>query len=61
MVLFSYSDLAPGDMPPKYLVGQKWALFLPRPTRRHLAGGGGGQWSRYLPMFDVLISYFPQV
>ena len=44
-------------MPPKYLVAQKWALFLPQPTKRHV---GGGLWAQYLPMFDFLISYFPQ-
>ena len=37
-------------------LGQKWALFLPRPAPRHTPDSA---WARYLPMFDVLISYFP--
>ena len=42
-------------MPPKYAAGQKWGLFLPTPTDRHR----GRVWSQFLPMFDLLISYFP--
>ena len=43
-------------MPPKYLLGQKWALLLPKPTSRNRDPA----WTQYLPMFDLLISYFPQ-
>ena len=57
LVVFSYSDINLLDMPPKYLLGQKWALFLPTPTQRH---SSSSTWSHYLPMFDLLISYFPQ-
>ena len=57
LVMFSYTDLLVTDMPPKYLLGQQWALFLPRPSPRHAPDS---DWARYLPMFDVLISYFPQ-
>ena len=56
VVMFSYGDINMAEMPPKYL-GQKWALFLATPTSRH---ANAGRWSQYLPMFDLLISYFPQ-
>eukprot|EP00092_Neocalanus_flemingeri_P034527 GFUD01037545.1.p1 GENE.GFUD01037545.1~~GFUD01037545.1.p1 ORF type:complete len:292 (+),score=15.12 GFUD01037545.1:74-949(+) len=55
LVIYSYSDIDLTDMPPKYAAGQKWGLFLPKPTARHT----GKVWSQFLPMFDVLISYFP--
>ena len=54
-MIYSYSDIDLTDMPPKYAAGQKWGLFLPKPTERHK----GEVWSQFLPMFDVLISYFP--
>jgi len=55
LVIYSYSDINLQDMPPKYAAGQKWGLFLPQPTERH----SGKLWSQFLPMFDILISYFP--
>ena len=55
LVIFSYSDISLNDMPPKYLLGPKWALFMPEPTERHR----GRIWPQFFTMFDVLISYFP--
>ena len=55
LVLFSYADTVLTDLPPKYLLKPKWGLFLSQPTKRH----SGRIWNQFLPMFDVLISYFP--
>ena len=55
LVLFSYGDTILADLPPKYLLKPKWGLFLSQPTKRH----AGRIWNQFLPMFDVLISYFP--
>ena len=55
LVLFSYGDTVLADLPPKYLLTPKWGLFLSQPTKRH----SGRIWNQFLPMFDVLISYFP--
>ena len=55
LVLFSYGDTVLTDLPPKYLLAPKWGLFLSQPTKRHT----GRIWNQFLPMFDVLISYFP--